>query len=102
VSALWRALLQHQSGPRIEETAMSDMRNKIVQIILDACSKRPPDLSDPGRAFLDSGMDSLDVTTVLMEAEEAFDIKIPDSDLNSIDSILSLEAYIGNYSGGGE
>lgn len=80
---------------------MNDMRYKIVTIILDACSKRPPDLSDPNRTFLDSGMDSLDITTVLMEAEEAFNIKIPDADLNSINSILALEAYIDKQRGGG-
>ena len=80
---------------------MSDIRDKIVAIILDACSKRPPDLSDPSRSFVDSGLDSLDVTTVLMEAEETFNIKIPDSDLNSIGSILALEAYIQKQKGDG-
>ncbi len=69
-------------------------RKQIIEIIKDACSKRPPDLSDPAKSFIDSGMDSLDVTTVLMEAEEAFDIKIPDADLNAIDSIVALESYI--------
>ena len=79
---------------------MTEVQMKIVAIILDACSKRPPDVSDPGRSFLDSGMDSLDVTTVLMAAEEAFGIKIPDADLNSIDSIAALEAYINAQSAG--
>ena len=80
---------------------MSAYRQRIVAIIRDACSKRPPDLSDPSRSFLDSGMDSLDVTTVLMEAEDVFDIKIPDADLNSINSIVALEGYIAAQKDGG-
>ncbi len=78
---------------------MSAYRQRITEIVKDACSKRPPDLSDPNRSFADSGMDSLDVTTVLMEAEEAFDIKIPDADLNAIDSIVALERYIAAQKG---
>ncbi len=81
---------------------MSDIRTQIVAIVLDTCSKRPPDLSDAKRSFADCGLDSLDVTTVLMEAERVFDITIPDADLNNIDSIAALEDYIARQKQGRE
>lgn len=45
-------------------------------------------------ALVDQGIDSLDVVNVYLLLEEKFDIKIPDEDLEKVQSIDSIVAYI--------
>jgi len=40
------------------------------------------------------GLDSLDMANVLLQIEEKFNIKIPDEDVEQLDSINSIVAYI--------
>lgn len=42
----------------------------------------------------DLGLDSLDISGLLLAIEENFDIKIPDSDLNQLSSINDYVEYL--------
>lgn len=44
----------------------------------------------------EQGIDSLDVVNVYLLLEEKFDIKIPDEDLNQVQTINSIVEYINN------
>lgn len=47
-------------------------------------------------ALREQGIDSLDVVNVYLLLEEKFDIKIPDEDLNQVQTIDSIVEYINN------
>ena len=44
----------------------------------------------------DQGIDSLDVVNVYLLLEEKFDVKIPDEDLNKVQTINEIIEYINN------
>lgn len=46
--------------------------------------------------LIEQGIDSLDVVNVYLLLEEKFDIKIPDEDLNQVQTIDSIVEYINN------
>jgi len=41
-----------------------------------------------------SGMDSMEMSNIMLEIEEAYGIKIPDSDLDELDSIGDILDYV--------
>ncbi|MBE0515335.1 phosphopantetheine-binding protein [Sulfurimonas sp.] len=45
-------------------------------------------------ALEDQGIDSLDVVNVYLLLEEKFDVKIPDEDLNKVQTINDIVEYI--------
>ncbi|MBK2004727.1 acyl carrier protein [Francisella orientalis] len=47
-------------------------------------------------SLVDQGLDSLDAVTVYLLIEEKFDIKIPDNDLDRVQTISSLIDYVNN------
>lgn len=46
----------------------------------------------------EQGIDSLDVVNVYLLLEEKFDVKIPDEDLNKVETIDAIIEYINNKS----
>lgn len=44
--------------------------------------------------FLDAGMDSLDLATVLLEVQEELGVTLPDEDEDQYDTLNKLVAYI--------
>lgn len=44
--------------------------------------------------FLDAGMDSLDLATVLLEVQEELGVTLPDGDEDSYDTLNKLVAYV--------
>ncbi len=47
----------------------------------------------------DQGIDSLDVVNIYLLLEEKFDVKIPDEDLNKVQTIDTIVAYINRKQG---
>jgi len=45
-------------------------------------------------SFSDNGIDSLDIFTVLLKIEDDLGIKVPDSDLDNINTVDELITYI--------
>jgi len=51
------------------------------------------------RFLVDLGMDSLDVVELVMAIEEAFDIEVPDEDVESMRTIGDMERYVTQHAG---
>jgi len=47
-------------------------------------------------ALSEQGIDSLDVVNVYLLLEEKFNVKIPDEDLNQVETIDSIVEYVNN------
>jgi acyl carrier protein len=73
---------------------MDSVREEIVQMVLKICRPTEPDLSDPSRALLTVGLDSLDFATLLMEVEDKFKVKVPDADLEKVVSLNDIVKYV--------
>ena len=73
---------------------MATVREDLVKLITAVCQPHPVDLSDHGRPLFDSGLDSLDYTSVLMEIESRFKVQVFDEDLEQLGSIDAIVAYL--------
>jgi acyl carrier protein len=73
---------------------MDSVREKIVELVFKVCRPARPDLSDPKRALLTVGLDSLDFATLLMEVEDSFKVKVPDEDLEKVVSLDDIVKYV--------
>ncbi len=73
---------------------MSDVLNKVVDIV---CAQLSVDKADvnPESAFVeDLGADSLDTVELVMAFEEEFDVEIPDDEAEKITTIQSAVEWI--------
>lgn len=52
------------------------------------------DLTPSAKILDDLGADSLDVVELVMALEEAFDLEIPDEDVELMNTVGDLEAYV--------
>ena len=50
-----------------------------------------------GDSLKDAGIDSLDIMTFFLGIEEKFNIKIPDEDIDALDTIDNIIAYLGHF-----
>ncbi|PWT82552.1 MAG: hypothetical protein C5B58_08035 [Acidobacteria bacterium] len=73
---------------------MDSVRDKVVKLVFEVCRPSRPDLSDPSRALLTVGLDSLDYATLLMAIEDSFDVKVPDADLEKVISLDDIVKYV--------
>jgi acyl carrier protein len=73
---------------------MDSVREEIVKLVFNICRPYRPDLSDPSRSLLSSGLDSLDFATLLMAVEDHFQVSVADKDLENLASINDLVKFI--------
>lgn len=59
---------------------MSEVQDKIKQIIVDELGVDEAEVTENARFIEDLGADSLDLVELVMRFEEEFDIEIPDED----------------------
>ncbi|NLL14127.1 MAG: acyl carrier protein [Fibrobacter sp.] len=75
---------------------MSDMENKVKQIIIEKLGVSE-DKVNPQASFVDDlGADSLDLVELIMAFEDAFDIEIPDEDAEKLKSVKDALDYLSN------
>ncbi len=73
---------------------MSDMENKVKQIIAEKLGVSE-DKVNPQAAFVDDlGADSLDQVELIMAFEDAFDVEIPDEDAEKLKSVKDALDYL--------
>ncbi len=70
---------------------MSDIKNKIVEIIADRLSVEPEKVVDDASFIDDLGADSLDIVELVMAFEEEFGLDIPD---DAAEKILTVKDVI--------
>ena len=70
------------------------MYDKIVAMIADQLNKDPQSITPETRLIEDLKADSLEVVEMIMELENNFDIRIPDDDLQKLQTIQNIVGYI--------
>ena len=73
---------------------MSEVQDKIKQIIVDELGVDEAEVTENARFIEDLGADSLDLVELVMRFEEEFDIEIPDEDAEKIQAVRDADAYV--------
>ena len=73
---------------------MSEVQDKIKQIIVDELGVDEAEVTENARFIEDLGADSLDLVELVMRFEEEFDIEIPDEDAEKIQSVRDAYSYV--------
>jgi acyl carrier protein len=73
---------------------MSEIQDKIKQIIVDELGVDEAEVTENARFIEDLGADSLDLVELVMRFEEEFDIEIPDEDAEKIQAVRDAYAYV--------
>ena len=75
---------------------MSEIKEKVVEIISDKLGVDAAEVKDEASFTNDLGADSLDTVELIMELEKQFDVTIPDTDAEKIQTVGDAVAYIEN------
>jgi len=75
-------------------TRLNEMEMKVVEIIQEHCAGVEIAAEDTEKALGDIGVDSLDLSAILLGIEEKFEIEIPDEDVGSLTSIKNIVIYV--------
>ncbi|MBK8466908.1 MAG: acyl carrier protein [Chloracidobacterium sp.] len=78
---------------------MSEVQDKIKQIIVDELGVDEAEVTENARFIEDLGADSLDLVELVMRFEEEFDIEIPDEDAEKIQGVRDAYAYVEQHKG---
>jgi acyl carrier protein len=69
--------------------AVSDIRNKVIDIIADRLSRDKATITEASNIVADLGADSLDIAEIMMDLEDAFGVKLEeDQDLKTIGDVI--------------
>ena len=75
---------------------MKDIQKKVNSILTDKLGIPESEITPDASFVKDLGIDSLDYAELVMEFEQAFDIKIPDDDAEKMQTISEAVQYISN------
>jgi len=67
---------------------------KLKEIIIDVLDIKEDKIAHEATFLDDFGADSLDIVEIVMAMEEAFNIEIPDEDVEKISSVKDAVEYI--------
>lgn len=73
---------------------MSDVRSKVVSIIVDKLGVEESEVVNEASFTNDLGADSLDTVELIMEFEKEFNLSIPDEDAEKIETVGDAIKYI--------
>lgn len=73
---------------------MSDVRSKVVIIIVDKLGVEESEVTDEASFTNDLGADSLDTVELIMEFEKEFNLSIPDEEAEKIETVGNAVTYI--------
>ncbi len=72
----------------------NDVSKKITEILIDKMGLVETEITPDANFIKDLGIDSLDYAELVMEFEQAFDIRIPDNDAEELKTIGQAVNYI--------
>ena len=75
---------------------MSDVRAKVVSIIVDKLGVEESEVTTEASFTNDLGADSLDTVELIMEFEKEFNLSIPDEEAEKIETVGDAVTYIEN------
>ena len=73
---------------------MSEIKAKVVEIIVDKLGVKESEVVPEASFTAHLGADSLDQVELIMEFEKAFDLQIPDTDAEKIQTVGDAITYI--------
>ncbi len=73
---------------------MENIHQTISDILVDKLGLAETEVTTDANFIKDLGIDSLDYAELIMEFEQAFDLKIPDNDAESLVTINQAVEYI--------
>jgi len=76
---------------------MSDVRSKVVSIIVDKLGVEESEATNDASFTNDLGADSLDTVELIMEFEKEFNLSIPDEDAEKIETVGDAIKYIEDH-----
>ncbi|WP_062197823.1 acyl carrier protein [Massilibacterium senegalense] len=75
---------------------MADVLEKVTQIVVDRLGVEAEKVTPEASFKDDLGADSLDITELVMELEDAFDMEINEEDAEKIVTVKNVVDYINN------
>jgi acyl carrier protein len=78
-------------------THMSDVRAKVVSIIVDKLGVEESEVTNEASFTNDLGADSLDTVELIMEFEKEFNLSIPDEEAEKIETVGDAIKYIEDH-----
>ena len=73
---------------------MSNTLETITQILVEKIGIAPTEATEDANFIKDLGIDSLDYAEIVMEFEQTFNIRIPDSDAERLQTVGQAVEYI--------
>ncbi len=73
---------------------MDEVTEKIHRILIDKLGIAESEITPDANLVKDLGIDSLDYAELVMEFEQAFDIRIPDSDAEQLTTVEAAINYV--------
>jgi len=67
---------------------------KVRNIVAEQLGVDVAEVTPDARILDDLGADSLDVVEMVMSLEEAFDIEVPDQDVEELRTVADVERYV--------
>lgn len=83
------------------ETIMADraeIKKKVDDILVNSIGIEASEITEEANLIKDLGIDSLDYAELVMEFEQNFDIKIPDTDAEQLATVGQIYSYIEKHS----
>ncbi|MDJ0787668.1 MAG: acyl carrier protein [Myxococcota bacterium] len=72
----------------------SETNQRLRNVVAEQLGLDPSEVIPEARILDDLGADSLDVVELVMALEETFDIEVPDSDMEMLQTIGDVAAYV--------
>ena len=73
---------------------MSDIRSKVIEIVVDQLDAKEEDVDESKSFTEDLQADSLAIVELVLALEEKFDVKIPDDEVDKIKTVGDAINYI--------
>ena len=73
---------------------MEEIANTVTQILVEKMGIADSEVTMDANFIKDLGIDSLDYAELVMEFEQSFDIRIPDSDAEKMQTMKQAVEYI--------
>lgn len=73
---------------------MSITKNEISVIIREVCNSAKADGDSGDKPLKDLGIDSLDLSAILLALEEKYEVQVPDEDMDKLGTINQIVEYL--------
>ena len=77
---------------------IAEIKKKVNEILINSIGIEESEISEEANLIKDLGIDSLDYAELVMEFEQNFEIKIPDTDAEQLATVGQIYEYIRKHS----